>query len=156
MNLFYLDHSIQSAVQYHCDKHVVKMCLETAQLLCTALHRYKIASPYKPTHINHPTTLWIGDSIQHFRWARQFGLALCKEYTWRYTKIHASENVINSLPTEPPLPNREWRDPPQAMPDKYKTHNVIDAYRHFYRAEKYIFATWTKRPIPFFMQSSTP
>ena len=151
MNLFYLDRNIQQAVRYHCDKHVVKMCLETAQLLCTALHRYEIPSPYKPTHKNHPMTLWTGDSVQHFCWLKLFGLALCAEYTWRYAKIHASENVIKSLPTAPSFPDEGWRDPPQSMPDKYKVHDVIEAYRHFYRAEKNTFATWKKRPIPFFM-----
>ena len=40
MNIFYLDSDIERVVQFHCDSHVVKMCLETAQILCTALHRY--------------------------------------------------------------------------------------------------------------------
>lgn len=40
INIFYLDRDIERVVQFHCDSHVVKMCLETAQILCTALHRY--------------------------------------------------------------------------------------------------------------------
>ena len=127
MNLFYLDRNIHCAVRYHCDKHVVKMCLETAQILCTSLDRCGLVAPYRPTHKNHPTVLWAGDSILHYRWLRRFGLALCLEYTWRYKKVHASEFVIKSLPTTPPLIDIGWRDPPQAMPDNFKGNDVVKA-----------------------------
>ena len=86
MNLFYLDRDINQKVHYHCDKHVVKMCIETAQLLCTSLYRYELPAPYKPTHSKHPTTLWVGDRMQHYHWLKLFGLALCAEYKWRYEK----------------------------------------------------------------------
>ena len=152
MNLFYLDCDIDQSVRYHCDKHVVKMCLETAQLLCTALRRYGLFAPYKATHVKHPTTLWTGDSIRHYEWLRLFGLALCKEYTWRYCKEHASESVIRSLPTAPPFPDEGWREPPQAMPDEFKGPDCVAAYRKFYTVKKRPFATWTKRPVPPFMR----
>ena len=125
MNLFFLDREIDNAVKYHCDKHVVKMCLETAQLLCTGLDRYGIAGPYKPTHKRHPTALWTGDSIDHYLWLRVFGLTLCREYTWRYRKVHASANVIETLPVDPPLPDAGWTDLPQAMPDKFKGDDPV-------------------------------
>ena len=152
MNLFYLDRDMSTAVHYHCDKHVVKMCLETAQILCAALHRHTIKSPYKPTHTAHPTVLWAGDSIQHYCWLRDFGLNLCSEYTWRYEKSHASEEVIKCLPEKPRLPDIDWIDPPQAMPESYKGDDVVEAYRKFYRGEKAHFSTWKKRPVPFFME----
>jgi hypothetical protein len=38
MNIFYLDKDPIKAAEYSCDKHVVKMILESAQMLCTA-HR---------------------------------------------------------------------------------------------------------------------
>ena len=152
MNLFYLDRNMHKAVRYHCDTHVVKMCLETAQILCTSLNRYGLSVPYRPTHVNHPTVLWAGDSILHYQWLRRFGLALCGEYTWRYKKNHASEFVIESLPTSPPLIDIGWRDPPQAMPNNFKGNDVVKAYRRFYRAEKYKFANWTRRQVPHFMK----
>ena len=37
MNLFYLDEDFDKCAQYHVDKHIVKMPLEAAQLLCTAV-----------------------------------------------------------------------------------------------------------------------
>jgi len=151
MNLFFLDREIDNAVKYHCDKHVVKMCLETAQLLCTSLDRYGMVGPYKPTHKRHPTALWTGDSIDHYLWLRVFGLTLCREYTWRYRKVHASANVIETLPVDPPFPDAGWKDPPQAMPEKFKGDDPVGAYRRFYKAEKSRFALWTRRPIPKFM-----
>ena len=67
MNIFYLDRDIERAVQFHCDSHVVKMCLETAQILFTALHRYDQPAQYKPTHVKHPSVLWAGDSLAQFQ-----------------------------------------------------------------------------------------
>ena len=37
MNLFYLDEDFDKCAEYHVDKHIVKMPLEAAQLLCTAI-----------------------------------------------------------------------------------------------------------------------
>lgn len=151
MNIFYLDRDIDRAVRYHCDSHVVKMSLETAQILCTALHRYGLPAPYKPTHAKHPSVLWAGDSLEHFRWLKQFGKTLCAEYTFRYGKRHASENVIDALPDSPPLPVAGWTAPPQAMPDACKRKDPVEGYRVFYATEKASFAKWTKRRAPPFM-----
>lgn len=52
MNIFYLSNDPNKAATYMYNKHVVKMILETAQLLCTAHHELgsNIEIPYKPTH----------------------------------------------------------------------------------------------------------
>jgi hypothetical protein len=151
MIIFYLDRDIERAVQFHCDSHVVKMCLETAQILCTALHRYDQPAQYKPTHVKHPSVLWAGDSLAQFQWLRRFGKALCAEYTFRYGKRYASEDVIDALPETPPLPDTGWTEPPQAMPDACKRDDPVAGYRVFYAVEKAHFAKWTKRPVPGFM-----
>ena len=56
MNIFYLDKDPQQAAKYHCDKHVVKMILESAQMLCTVVNEISggQVTPYKSTHKNHP------------------------------------------------------------------------------------------------------
>lgn len=154
MNIFYLDRDIDRAVAYHCDRHVVKMALETAQILCTALHRHGIPAPYKPTHAKHPSVLWAGDSLEQYQWLMRFGKALCAEYTLRYAKHHASEKVIDTLPVSPPLPEAGWTEPPQAMPDACKRDDPVEGYRAFYRAEKASFAKWTNRPAPGFMENA--
>jgi hypothetical protein len=152
MNIFYLDRDIGRAVRYHCDRHVVKMPLETAQILCTALRRHGIDAPYRPTHPKHPSVLWAGDSLAHWRWLRRFGKALCREYSHRYGRRHASEDVIDGLPEAPPIPDRGWRDPPQAMPEACKRADAVAGYRAFYRAEKAAFAKWSNRRGPPFMR----
>lgn len=153
MNIFYLDRDIDRAARFHCDKHIVKMPLETAQILCTALHRHGIAAPYLPTHAKHPSVLWAGDSLDHYRWLVRFGKALCAEYTRRYGRRHGSESVIDALPDTPPIPTAGWTDPPQAMPDGCKRADAVEAYRAFYRAEKADFAKWTGRRVPAFMKA---
>ncbi|MBF0622942.1 MAG: hypothetical protein HQL54_13565 [Magnetococcales bacterium] len=157
MNIFYLDRDIQRAVRYHSDQHVVKMVLETTQILCSVLWRYGVEAPYRLTHANHPSVLWVGDSLRHYRWTYRFGSVLCDEYTYRFGKIHKCQTVISTLPEYPPIPDEEWRDPPQAMPEQYRSDDVVEAYRRYYRAEKSSFARkgsakWSRRRVPPFMK----
>ena len=156
MNIFYLDRDINRAAQFHCDQHIVKMPLESAQILCAVLHRYGMDAPYKATHAKHPSVLWAGDSVAHFQWLYDFGIALCVEYTYRYGRQHKCEGVIGSLPTMPSLPDLGWSDPPQAVPEDYRGDDVVAAYRAYYRGEKAVFAgkgvaKWTNRDVPSFM-----
>jgi hypothetical protein len=152
MNIFVLDKDPVLAAKYQCDKHVVKMCLETAQILCTALRRYGVDTPYKAAHKNHPCTLWAGDSLTNFLWLYDHGVALCKEYTLRYGKVHKSEAVINStldksgiLPSKGPTPFA------QAMPEVYKDECPVTAYRNYYLGEKLVFSKW-KTQTPYWVK----
>ena len=115
-----------------CDRHCIKMILETAQLLCTVSHEYGYNAPYKPTHVNHPCTLWIKESKQNWVWLQEYGMHLCKEYTHRYGRTHKSESIIRSLPT-PLLPDLELTPFVQAMPEEYRCeNNPVKAYRTYY------------------------
>ena len=156
MNIFFLDRDPTLAAQSHSDQHVVKMVLETAQILCAALHRYGIAAAYKPTHSRHPCVLWAGDSLAHWQWVRRLGLALGEEYTFRRNRRHASATVIAGLSETPDIPDTGWNDPPQVMPDVFINHDPVVAYRAYYAAEKNHFAgkgyaSWTSRARPTFM-----
>ena len=95
MNIFYLHHSPYLAAKVQYNKHVVKMILESAQMLCTAHHVYgnaeqKLNVPYKQAHLNHPSTIWTRQCRANYRWLYLHMLALGYEYTKRYGKIHAS------------------------------------------------------------------
>ena len=74
MNIFYLDEDPVLAAQMHCDKHVVKMILESAQLLSTAhllIDGDELADErglYKATHKNHPSSKWVRDSSENYEW----------------------------------------------------------------------------------------
>lgn len=159
MNIFFLDRDPVAAARLHSDQHVVKMVLETAQILCAVLHRYGIEAPYRPTHARHPSVLWTGDSLRHWSWVRDLGLALGAEYTHRRGRVHASAEIIAASPLLPPIPDKGWADPPQAMPDSYRGPDPVAAYRAYYRGEKAVFpgkgpATWTNRERPDFMSGS--
>jgi len=144
MNIFVLDINPILAAQYQCDKHVVKMCLETAQILCTV--REKDNPPYKPTHRNHPCTIWARSSIANYNWLKQHLRALLDEYTFRYHKLHACEKIYNWLkvtPT-PDLPQLPLTSFALAMPDQYKTNCPVQSYRNYYIGAKSNIAAWRK------------
>lgn len=91
MNIFILDTDIKLSARYHVDRHIVKMPLETAQLLCTAHHAGgtdKDTIPYRMTYKNHPCAMWARENISNYTWLCYFGLELCYEYTYRYKKVH--------------------------------------------------------------------
>lgn len=159
MNIFVLDRDIARAARYHSDVHIVKMPLEAAQILCSALHANGLPAPYKATHLRHPCVLWAAESLAHWQWLRRFGLALAREYRYRFGKAHGCEAVIKGLPRSPALPRAGWRDPPQAIPDAYRGDDVVAAYRAYYRGEKSRFrgkgaARWTRRRAPPFMKAA--
>lgn len=183
MNIFYLDEDPVKAAQYMCDKHVVKMIVESAQILSTA-HRvldgelkiievtkrkikklktgevidlgyitkkkkhYALKNErlelnlYKATHINHPSCKWVRENADHYTWLYDHFVALCEEYTFRYSKIHKTEkNLGDHLDLSPfnisYTGRGTFKQPPLAMDDKYKiTGDAVIDYRYYYRVGK--------------------
>jgi hypothetical protein len=127
------------------------MILETTQLLNNARIKYNPNIPhiYKETHKNHPCSIWTATASGNFSWLVQLGLALCKEYTFRYEKTHKCEGIIRRFNEEPSfVPCGDMTEFAQCMPEQYKNNNVIDAYRRYYKCEKQKLAKWSKREIP--------
>ena len=153
MNIFMLDTEPLSAAQYHCDKHVVKMILESAQLLCTALNEAGVPMPYRVTHKNHPCSIWVRESRANAMWLYDLTDALNYEYRYRYRKTtdHKSYAMLRDMCTMSKLeclPDNGWTAPAMAMPDQYKQENVVDAYRAYYRHEKSNILQYTRRQTP--------
>lgn len=145
MNIFVLDNDPFKAAEYQCDKHVVKMVLETAQLLCSA-HE---TAPYKRTHYNHPCAIWTRSSLSNYMWLCEHGLGLAREYTFRYNKVHKSTEVIEwARLNMPNILNLGLLPFAQAMPDKYKHEDAVVAYRNYYIHEKARLATWKYGACP--------
>ena len=152
MNIFYLSSCPQEAAEAHCDKHVVKMVLESAQLLSSA-HRVldeDDAHPdlYKIAHKNHPSTIWTRSSKQHYDWLFRLFRMLSAEYTLRYSrdvlKFHKTWNKLGKILEVAPknIKDNGWVDPPQCMPDHCKDEDVVTAYRNYYILEKNNIAKW--------------
>jgi len=162
MNLFACDQNPVTAAQALPDKHVVKMCIENAQMLAVALGelhglgwgeiRKKDGSYYSQrAHFNHPSTVWVRSSYANLAWTIVHGLALCSEYMYRYNKIHAS--VIAHLDARDlfhkhsDLPLSIWTSVDafaRAMPEELKFNESIDditAYR-LYLANHKPWASW--------------
>tara|TARA_B100001250_G_scaffold359928_1_gene337092 strand:+ start:332 stop:796 length:465 start_codon:yes stop_codon:yes gene_type:complete len=144
MNIFILDQNPKIAATMLCDKHVVKMIVETAQILCTVSHGLGyVEAPYRATHKNHPCTLWVAKSRENWNWLLEHGLEMCAEYTKRYGKIHKSQAVIEWCAKIPNPPKWDKLTPfAQAMPVQYKDSNPVVAYRNYYKGEKSSFAKW--------------
>jgi hypothetical protein len=143
MNIFVLDYNPKLCAAYHCDKHCIKMIVESAQLLCSAHWVTGGEAPYKLAHKNHPCSIWVRESISNYLFLVQLGLELCKEYTSRYGKLHKSKSVIEWCGNNfPAIPNKEQTRFALAMPDEYKMDCPVQSYRNYYIGEKNKFATW--------------
>jgi hypothetical protein len=173
MNIFFLDKDPQLAAEYHHDKHVVKMILETAQLLSTAhrvidgeqyidqstgrkIKRWKMNDEfmedrlYKATHINHPSNVWARECHENYQWLYKLFVCLCHEYTHRYGKVHATCTKLAVVLSQSPrnIKHGEMTKMPQAMPDEYRTEDSVQAYRNYYIGAKKTQSKYTKRSEP--------
>ena len=151
MNIFALDDNPRKCAEYHVDKHVVKMILETAQLLCGVHWLTGSNAPYKLTHINHPSAIWVRKCIENYNWLCDLGLELCVEYTYRYEKTHKSEAIITWCKENKPnlFSNGIITLFAMAMPDECKIDSPILSYRHYYMTQKNSLASWKKRNKPY-------
>ena len=140
MNIFYLDSDPVKAAQIQYNKHVVKMILESAQMLCTAHHHYELFTdvPYKKAHYNHPSTIWCRQNKNQYRWLYNHMIALGQEYTARYNKEHMSITKCRLPLFQYPvgIPEGKFEQPPQCMPDEYKDECSVKAYWKYYIGEK--------------------
>ena len=149
MNIFFLYLSAKLAASSLCDKHIIKMVLETAQLLSGAVQillDLEDVKLYKVTHHNHPCAVWTRESRGNFEWLISYGLELCYEYTRRYHRIHKSQAVMEYIQnkyTRLEFPSESFTMPPKCMPDQYKiSNNVVECYREYYKKDKVSFAKW--------------
>ena len=153
MNLFILDRDPRVAALYHCDKHVVKMTLETAQILSTVCHQlgHSFDGQYRATHTNHPCTVWARSSRENYVWALQLLEELGKEYSHRYGRRHASTALLEALrgcPTRLLMAAEAMTPFAQAMPEEYQQEDPVAAYRSYYLGEKRGMLSYTNRDVP--------
>ena len=168
MNIFYLDKNPKIAAQMHCDKHVVKMVTEYAQMLSTA-HRVcdgdVVADReglYRTAFKNHPCTAWVRQSKGNYNWLSDLWGYLGCEYQYRYgKKVHkaATKEWLfyspDNIPKKDTLFTGVSSPPPQCMPEKYMCNphtatldDTVQAYRDYYWHDKSPIADWTRREPP--------
>ncbi len=148
MNIFILDNDPVVAAQQLCDKHIVKMILESGEMLCHAIKSTGGTTFYmSDRHKNHPCTIWTRTSKSNWLWLHKHAMAMCAEYTRRYHKTHSWESKLATL-TVPDLP--EVGLTPFARAIKKKQYpelldpniTTVEAYRKYYLIDKARFAKW--------------
>ena len=178
MNIFYLHEDPIQNAKWHIDKHIVKMPIEYAQLMSTAhrlldgemylgktaigrnikrwrLHDEREYILYKASHINHPSAIWVRESIENYFEMYKLYMAVLAEFTNRYGKVHGSSKPSIALIRPPSnIPMVKGTQLPQCMPEICKVkNNPILAYRNYYIVEKNSFASWKNREIPEWFQT---
>jgi len=176
MNIFILDNDPVIAAQEQCDKHVVKMIVESAQMLSTVhrmldgvmerrpsksgamLQYWKLNDQrenilYKACHFNHPSTVWTRESKANYQWHYKHFIALCDEYTYRYGKVHSTDTklriALQQIPTN--IPEKHMTPFKLAMGSNPECilEDAVESYRRFYETKQKRFTmVWTKRPVP--------
>ena len=174
MNIFVLHSDPEIAAKQHCDKHVCKMIVESAQMLSTA-HRlldgvetkrksksgktmqkyWRLKNKkdenllYKAVHRKHPCTLWTMESSKNYHWHWQLFNSLCDEYIHRYGKIHKSDQLLRGRLLFPPknIPINHLTEFRQAMFEQCKGPDAVEAYRKYYHAKTFKMV-WTNREVP--------
>ena len=157
MNIFVLSEDPEESARMQCDKHVVKMILESGQMLCAAHDPGE--APWKRTHFNHPCTVWTRSSRANYEWLSVHGLELCAEYTRRYGRRHGAEDVLlwcaENIPRN--LPDVGLTPFAVAIKDKrYHLGDVVSSYRAYYLGEKSRFAKWRYCDPPTWWVTSQP
>lgn len=149
MNIFVLDLDPEIAARSQCNKHIVKMPTEAAQLLCNAhrcldgyevtertkigrrIKRWKLRDSrqdvlMKSTHINHPCSIWAREHSANYWWLYCHYRFLCEEYQHRYKKQHAAWTKYHHILQDTPENMPEVRQP---MPDHFAMG--MKSYEHF-------------------------
>jgi hypothetical protein len=145
MNIFILDYDVKTNAFYHCDQHVNKMILESAQMICTVASEYNIKVPYKPTHANHPCTKWVRESLDNYIYLLDLAFWLNEASKDRYNKKtnHKSWDLVSEMEV-PKLPSKGLTKFARAMPEEFKKlPDTVDSYRAYYRTK--VFATWKSK-----------
>jgi len=159
VNIFLLDKDPIKCAQYHCDSHVVKMILESAQLLSTAHHILGgDGGVYKKTHENHPCAVWVRESRANYSSLWFLMVCLGREYTYRFGKIHKTisdhKETLKSFPYNIPT-STLITDHPKCMPDDCKLDDVVKSYRNYYLKEKSNLFKYTKREVPIWIKKNS-
>ncbi len=165
VNIFFLDLNPTKAASWLVDKHVLKMLLEYTQLLANAFYmegatkpppNTKMGTPYQKAHWDHPCAEWVRQDHKHWHWVKMGAFELHRQYQLRFPKALLSEHACydalaymdkSNLTTW--MPNKNWVDPPQCMPDQFKVRgDTVAAYRAYYKEGKKDLHQWNNTEPP--------
>ena len=168
MNIFVTDPCPVQSARNLPDKHIVKMPLETCQMLSIIYSDWyygvgklykQDGTPYRTSHgafRNHPCTQWAAATRYNLAWLIKHGLALCDEYTARYNKVHTCQDVIQqaeriyrSIFSDTIDAYHEVTDFTRAMPEDIKFDTTIDtitAYKRYLNTKPWLASNYLRIP----------
>ncbi len=145
MNIFAIEGDVETgqidwvkSAQSQDNLRVVKMILESCQILSTVLNEQGLDAPYRSFNPKHPSCLWAAESAANFMNLALHCEAMICEYRERFGKTHKCAAVLNKIvamfdvdlfPTTKCTPLR------LAMPDEFRSDNPIVSYRKFYASK---------------------
>lgn len=162
MNIFVVDRNPYIAAEQLPDKHIVKMPLETCQMLSIIFSKWYYdwgtipkadGTPYntdKGAFRSHPCTIWAASAPENLAWMLAHGVALCNEYQYRYGKRHSCKDTLGhaiklvTIKGKPDATKYDWQrvtEFTRAMPDDLKYDDTIDtpeAYRRYLNTKTWI------------------
>jgi predicted nucleic acid-binding Zn finger protein len=152
MNIFAINNCPSQSAKELCNKHIIKMPLETLGMLVFAFEEGKTLYPNnrKNRHYLHPASIWARSSKNNFEWLLEHGFSLCSEYQIRYKREHFAcshlldikKNINNLIFEQVNLtPFSRCFSSFKEELDKTTT-NTIEAYKLFYKKDKKDFAKW--------------
>ena len=169
MNIFVTDPCpIQSARNLP-DKHIVKMPLETCQMLAIIYSDWyygvgklykKDGTPYRTQHgafRKHPCTIWAAANQYNLAWLIRHGYALCTEYALRYDKDHTcfdvieqAERIYHKCFDEPlSVASSKVTEFTRAMPEYIKYNDrisTIEAYKYYLNTKPWLATNYLRIP----------
>ena len=170
MNIFVTNPCPRKSAMVLPDKHVVKMPLETCQMLAVVFSKWyfnwgndllpkKDGTPYnteKGAFRGHPCTVWAGENIANTAWLIEHGFALLREYENRYNKVHscqtamnAAEKVFEERTGKTLLCHKEATPFAFAGPDEFKFDTSIDtftAYKRYISSKPWVASNYLRDP----------
>lgn len=166
LNIFALDKNPKKAAEMMCDKHIVKMIIESFQMFSSVIDSnydenllLGVTKPsaflgmyqYPKSVPQHPCTMWIAKSKGNYKWMLKHTRALCGEYRKRYNKVHKAEGMLMIVEGQLPYLKFEVDRKTkfvQAMPENAKDKDPVRGYRNYYNLYKFMFAKWKMGNVP--------
>lgn len=180
MNIFILDKDPVISASYHCDKHVVKMLVESAQMFGSThwfmngftskkqilnietdiWQNFPRSKPYGIGFMNHPCTKWLRSSSENYNWQMMHANALYEEYRKRYGREMNISRILkwfSEASKQYIFPQNSMTPFALAMNVEFKVDDAVESYRNYYRAKKRNFAKWkyTDEPSWFMKKTET-
>lgn len=169
MNIFVVDSDPYVSAFQLPDKHIVKMPLETAQMISIIYSSWYYnwgtipksdGTPYstkKGSFRNHPCTIWAAKNYNNLAWLLVHGFALCDEYRYRYGRVHSCRTTLDVAASMfKHYTNYDCVEQYQcvteftrAMPDQFKYDNTIDtteAYRMYVASKPWVSSNYIRVP----------